>query len=177
LAPRKTVEYRKSATPGEFYLDVSDVHKLDTQEVIAVDLATVAALPDVTQAGAGAAATLTADAVGILTVDGVDAVVNDRILVKDQADASQNGVYVLTTAGEAAVAAILTRATDHDADADVLSGDWTTILGGDTLAGLGAVITTTGTITVDTTDTVWDLFDWTDIEVSFHADVGDGAGF
>lgn len=80
----------------------------------AVRLATNAALPACTQAGAGVGATLTGNAVGILTVDGVNTVINDRILVKNQAAQDDNGIYKVTTEGTAGAAFVLTRATDFD---------------------------------------------------------------
>ena len=82
----------------------------------AAKLATAAALPAVTYANgtAGVGATLTADAVGVLTVDGVATVLNDRLLVKDQAAGLQNGIYDVTTEGTAGVAFVLTRVVDAD---------------------------------------------------------------
>lgn len=80
-----------------------------------VRVATAAALPAVTAAGTGVGHTLTANAVGILTVDGVACILNDRVLVKNQVSADDNGIYKVTTAGTAGVAFVLTRATDFDA--------------------------------------------------------------
>ncbi len=117
-------------------------------------LATDAALPAYTQAGAGVGATLTADAVGVLTVDGVATVLNDRILVKDGAAGADNGLYAVTTEGEAGVAFILTRVTDHDLE--ISSGDFVGVTGGTANAGLTFQITTTGAIVVDTTAITWE---------------------
>jgi hypothetical protein len=118
-------------------------------------LATAAALPAYTQAGAGVGATLTAVANGVLTVDGVATVLGDRILVKDGAAGADNGLYTVTTEGTAGAAYVLTRATDHDANAEVISTDFVFIVGGTANANLTFQITTTGAITVDTTDVVW----------------------
>lgn len=84
-------------------------------------LATAAALPACTAAGSGVGKTLTANAVGVLTVDGVATVLNDRILVKDQVTAVDDGLYKVTTEGTAGVAFVLTRATDFDVKAEVAS--------------------------------------------------------
>jgi len=92
----------------------------------AVRLATIAALPAYTTGGpADVGHTLTAGAVGILTVDGIATVLNDRILVKNEASI-QNGVYKVTTAGTAGVAYVLTRATDFDGSpaSEVLDGSF-----------------------------------------------------
>lgn len=77
--------------------------------------ATAAALPACTASGTGVGKTLTANAVGILTVDGVALVLNDLVLVKNQANRIDNGFYKVTTAGTAGVAFILTRSTSFDA--------------------------------------------------------------
>jgi phage tail-like protein len=71
-----------------------------------VTLATAAALPTVTGTGA---TTLTATANGVLTVDGVATVLNNTILVQNQASGAQNGFYQVTTQGTASVAFVLTR--------------------------------------------------------------------
>lgn len=49
--------------------------------------------------------------------DGVTLVAGDRVLLKDQSTASQNGIYVVGTVGSGT--APLTRATDFDAAAEV----------------------------------------------------------
>lgn len=79
-------------------------------------VATTAAIPAVTYANgtAGVGATLTADAVGVLTIDGRSTLLGDILLIKDQVAGLQNGNYLVTTAGEAAVAFILTRTEDYD---------------------------------------------------------------
>lgn len=119
----------------------------------AVRLATAAALPAVTQAGAGVGATLTADAVGVLTVDGVAVVLNDRVLVKNQAATDDNGIYLCTTEGTAEAAFVLTRATDFDQAAanEVARGEGALASEGTANAGTSWILTTSGTITVDTT--------------------------
>lgn len=118
--------------------------------------ATAAALPACTPAGAGVGKTLTANAVGILTVDGVATVLNDRILVKDQAAGADNGIYKVTTEGTAVVAFILTRATD--ADTEITAGLFTFIEEGTANADEGWILTTNDPITVDTTALVFTQF-------------------
>jgi hypothetical protein len=79
-------------------------------------LATTTALPSCTynNGASGVGATLTATANGSLSVDSRSANLNNRILVKNQVDGAQNGVYVVTQAGSGATPFILTRATDFD---------------------------------------------------------------
>lgn len=94
---------------------------------VAVAAATTAALPAVTYDNgvAGVGATLTADALGALgTQDGVAIGLNDRLLVKDQSAALQNGVYQLSTVGDGATAFVLTRTTDADSETGLLGSNF-----------------------------------------------------
>lgn len=111
--------YGYSGTPYSVSLTVADA-KIVTPTV--VNLASVAALPTCTASGTGVGKTLTASAVGVLSVDGVNVNLNDLILVKNQANAIDNGVYKCTTAGTAGVAFVLTRSTSFDANAELKYG-------------------------------------------------------
>src|SRR6056300_1598705 len=88
---------------------------------------------------------------GTQTVDGVALSVGDRILVKDQTTASENGIYVVASS-------FWTRATDADADAEVTSGMFTFIEQGSVNSDTGFVLTTDGTITVGSTGLNFTLF-------------------
>ena len=84
----------------------------------AVRLATAAVLPGTPtydNGTSGVGATLTAASNARLIIDGTNATTNDRVLVKDQANAAQNGVYKVTAQGSASAPYVLTRATDFDA--------------------------------------------------------------
>lgn len=79
--------------------------------------ATTAALAANTYANgvSGVGATLTANANGALAAqDGVTLQVGDRLLVKNEASALKNGVYLVTQLGSGILPYILTRATDMD---------------------------------------------------------------
>lgn len=117
-----------------------------------VKYATAAALPAVTYANgsSGVGATLTANANGALSVDGQAPAVNDRILVKNQASATQNGIYVVTAAGSAGAVFVLTRATDADTTAEVSGGLFTFVEAG-TQAASGWVLNGSGAYTIGTT--------------------------
>jgi hypothetical protein len=78
------------------------------------------------------------------TVDGVALSVGDRVLVKDQSTASQNGIYVVS-------ATTWTRSTDADTDAEVTSGMFTFVEQGTVNADSGWVLSTDGAIVVGTT--------------------------
>jgi len=106
---------------------------------------------------AGVGATLTnAGTLAAFTPDGTVATVGQRILVNDQANAVQNGIYTVTTVGSGSVAWVLTRATDADSygtkDPDALgAGDAFFVSSGLTSAGETYVMNTAGTITFGTT--------------------------
>jgi hypothetical protein len=123
-----------------------------------VRAATTAALPAVTAAGSGAGKTLTADANGALTVDGVTIANSDRILVKNQSTASDNGIYTQTTLGTGGTAFVLTRATDADQNSEVSAGMFTFVSEGTANADTGWVLTTNDPITVDTSSQTFAQF-------------------
>lgn len=123
-----------------------------------VRLATAAALPANTSAGSGVGKTLTADANGALSVDGVAVAVGNRILVKDEATALDNGIYVVTAAGDGSNPYVLTRAIDADQDAEVTSGMFTFVEEGSSNDNSGWVLSTNNPITVDTTALAFSKF-------------------
>jgi hypothetical protein len=106
---------------------------------------------------AGVGATLTNAGTQVaFTPDGFVASVNDRILVYNQTNAAQNGVYTVTTVGSGSTNWVLTRATDADSYAlksptALGEGDAFFITSGNTGAGETYVCNTVGTITFGTT--------------------------
>jgi hypothetical protein len=98
----------------------------------------------------GVGATLTnAGTQAAFSTDGVSPSINARILVKNQTDTTQNGIYTLTTVGSGSVNWVLTRATDFDSAVEIAGGDFTFVDAGTTLANTGWVqvdeVTTVGT--------------------------------
>ena len=100
---------------------------------------------------AGVGATLTASSNGAITLDGVSPVVNDRILVKDQTTAAENGIYVVTTVGDGSTAFVLTRATPEDQPAELSGGSFIFVEEGTANGDNGYVFTHTGAPTFGTT--------------------------
>ena len=82
--------------------------------------------------GTGIGEKLTASANGALVIDGVSLVAGDRVLLKDQTDAKQNGIYEVTNAGGSSAKAVLTRALDSDnsINGEVKEGDFVFTIGG-----------------------------------------------
>lgn len=106
---------------------------------------------------AGVGATLTnAGTQAALVIDGVTLSVADRVLIYNQTDATQNGVYTVTNTGSGSTNWVLTRATDADtyevSSPDGLSaGSTFFVTSGDTGAGETYTCNTTGVITFGTT--------------------------
>jgi len=123
---------------------------------------------------AGVGATLTNSAANAtLVVDGVTTVTNDRILVYQQANATHNGIYDVTTVGNASTRWVLTRSSDADSyipfsDQGLGGGDAVFVQEGDTGAGEVYEMSTTGNITFGTSNINWvqiksvQVFDATD---------------
>jgi len=84
---------------------------------------------------------------GAQTIDGVALNDGDRVLVKDQTDGTQNGIYVANSSGA------WLRAEDADGtpDNEVTSGMFTFVEEGTAAGSTGWSLVTTGTITLDTT--------------------------
>jgi hypothetical protein len=106
---------------------------------------------------AGVGATLTnAGTQAALVVDGVTLSVADRVLIYEQTDETQNGIYVVTSVGSGSTNWVLTRSSDADtyvnASPDGLSeGSTVFVQQGTTGAGETYTCNTTGTIVFGTT--------------------------
>jgi len=107
---------------------------------------------------AGVGATLTNNSTqAALTIDGVALSLNDRVLIYEQTNGYENGIYTVTNVGSASTNWVLTRATDADSyapsDPDSLGqGDAFFVLEGAAGAGELYVMNTSGTITFGTTN-------------------------
>lgn len=88
---------------------------------------------------------------GTQTIDGVAVIAGDRVLVKDQTTASQNGIYVVA-------AGAWSRATDADSDAEVTAGLFTFVEEGTANADSGWVLTTNAPVTLGTTSLTFTQF-------------------
>lgn len=79
----------------------------------------------------GVGATLTnAGAQAVFALDGITLSLNDRVLIKDQSTLADNGIYEVTDTGSIATDWVLTRTTDYDQPAEIVSGSVVPIMSG-----------------------------------------------
>lgn len=118
-------------------------------------VATTAALTATYSNGSsGVGATLTNSGTkSAISIDGVSLSANDRVLVKNQATAAQNGIYTVTTVGSGSVNWVLTRSTDFNtaSGTGVVEGAFTVIEEGTSNAGTFWIETGAGPFTIGTT--------------------------
>jgi len=88
---------------------------------------------------------------GVKTIDTKTTVTGDRILVKNQDTASENGIYIANDSGA------WTRATDFDQNTEVTSGAFTFVEDGSVNLNAGFVVTTK-VVDVGVTAIDWTLF-------------------
>jgi len=100
----------------------------------------------------GVGATLTADFNGAISVDDIALSVNDRLLVKDQTDATENGIYKVDQVGTGSTPFILTRATPEDQPSELSGGSFVFVEEGTIGSNNGYTFTHTGQPVFGTTD-------------------------
>ena len=126
---------------------------LDVKE--SVSLASTANVAGTYNNGAG---TITAGSNGAISIDGVTPSASDRVLLKDQTDPVENGIYTVTTVGDGSTAYVLTRAPDADTAAELTGGTFFFVEAGSTNADNGYVATHNGTPTFGTTNITFSQF-------------------
>jgi hypothetical protein len=101
--------------------------------------------------GLGVGAILTASVNGALILDGVGVTTGQRILVKNQTDARQNGIYVATNPGDGDTQFVLTRATDFNGNltaGTIKPGNYVFVTSGTYLANSSWIVSNSGTSSV-----------------------------
>ena len=107
----------------------------------------------------GVGATLTnAGTQAALALDSINLSAGDRVLVKDQSTALQNGIYQVTTVGTVSTNWVLTRTVDADQASEVTTGAFTFVEEGTVNGSNGFVCTTIMPITIGTTSINWVQF-------------------
>lgn len=143
-------------------LSVTALEITITTSSLTIETAVAAGTSSVTQAissfftgGAGSAA----------VIDGHTLAAGDRVLVKDQTDQKENGIYEVYSIGSkgnptGGTDAVLVRSYDHDGSpaAEVSGGNFVFVEQGTTNADTGWVITGNYTLTLDSSNIVWSQF-------------------
>ena len=86
------------------------------------------------------------------TLDGVTLATGNRVLVKDQADATENGIYVVVASGAP------TRSTDADTAAEITASFAVFVEEGTANADSGWTLTNNGSVTIGTTELTFTQF-------------------
>ena len=101
---------------------------------------------------------LTANSEGTLFIDGFFMAADDEVLIKDQVDARQNGIYIVVSAGSESTFWHLDRRGDSNANAEIKTGDAVSISSGIVNEGNSWYLVTAGNINIGTTALVWALY-------------------
>lgn len=104
------------------------------------------------RAATTAAITLASDLENGDTIDGVTLATGDRVLVKNQVDASENGIYVVAASGAPS------RSTDADQPAELNAGTFVFVEEGTVNDNTGFVVVSDNPLTIGTDDIEWTLF-------------------
>ncbi|MBA4851356.1 head decoration protein [Emticicia sp. BO119] len=88
---------------------------------------------------------------GAQSIDGVSVVAGDRVLVKNQTTATQNGIYLCATGA-------WTRAIDADSAGELKAGSFVFVTEGTVNADSGWILSTDGAITIGSTAINWTQF-------------------
>jgi hypothetical protein len=110
-------------------------------------------------------------------IDNYAVTTNNRVLVKSQTDATENGIYYVDSLGSGSSKWKLIRATDADnsPSAEVAGGNFCLVQFGDTNANAGFIISTVGTITLGTDDVVFTQFSAAQNIIAGNGIVKDGS--
>ncbi|MES2671628.1 MAG: hypothetical protein V4673_14590 [Pseudomonadota bacterium] len=103
---------------------------------------------------------------GLQTIDDVAVAAGDRVLVKDQTDATQNGIYNASTGP-------WTRANDADGNTELATALQVLIVAGTLNGGYrGFVLTSPDPITIGTSAIVWQALSYPSSAIEFVMDGG-----
>jgi hypothetical protein len=147
----------QAATKG--YVDSVATGLSVSEPVVAATVSNLAGVYDNGTDGFGA--TITASSNELFPgVDEVPISLGDRILVRAQTDATENGIYDVTDVGSVSTPWELTRSSDADNDptAELTGGSFCLVLSGATYANAGFVVTNIGTVEIGTDDISYEQF-------------------
>lgn len=90
-------------------------------------------------------------------LDGLTLVANDRVLVKNQTDPKENGIYFVQTLGSGSNGTWV-RTTDADTGAELVQGSYVFITAGTSNGGSSWVMTTANPVVIGTSNIIWFLY-------------------
>jgi hypothetical protein len=93
-----------------------------------------------------------------IIVDGIPLQVDDEVLIKDQIDATQNGIYVVTATGSVSTPFHLDRRGDSNTNPEINLGDAVSVSSGNENAATSWYLVTQGNINLGTTPLIWALY-------------------
>ena len=105
---------------------------------------------------------------GEQTIDGIACVTDDRVLVKDQTTTTANGIYVVDSGA-------WSRAPDFDGNEDITKGTITLVVSGTTNSNTYWRVTTTGDITIGSSNITFEEALFGDISTMSFTQAGAGA--
>ena len=104
---------------------------------------------------------LTSNSYARLEIDGTEPAINARILVKNQGNEIENGIYQVVQIGGPSETWLLSRTADFNGQGtagEIRSGDFVFVEDGDTNGGSGWVMTTPNPVVVNSSDIHWTQF-------------------
>lgn len=123
-----------------------------TQGVIWATTAVLTGTPTYSNGSSGVGATLTEVGSGALSVDGSSPAAADRVLVKNQANAFQNGIYTVTATGSGIASYVLTRSSDYNTATLITPGITTYVISGTANTDTQWAVSYTAPLTIGTTN-------------------------
>lgn len=127
----KLISETTNTCPASIKVEGSGSSPVITDRGIAAAATTSALTATYANGALGVGATLTnAGAMAAFTLDGVALALNDRVLIKNQANAFENGIYTVTTVGSGSINWVLTRALNYDQVAEMQAGNLVNVTGG-----------------------------------------------
>lgn len=136
----------RTTAPIRFFLQKARIQGLTKEKnCYAATTSNLTSIYDNGTSGLGATLT-NSGALVPFSVDGLSPALNSRILVKDQTNSFQNGIYTVTVIGSISTSWVLTRATDFDSISEIQPGDALSVSSGTINANTNWLQTSTVTV-------------------------------
>lgn len=126
--------YSDTKPPTIITIKTNGIQPNGSSFVNPVNYATTGSLPLSTYNNgiSGVGSTITGNLNGLLSIDGSSVVLNDKVLVKNQVNSFENGVYNVTQTGSGVQPFILTRQSSYDQAFEISIGTYFEVLSGST---------------------------------------------